>query len=148
MYRPRFRLPVAAYLAVVVTSVVVAIALQGFSGQTRDLASVTQHQSDCAHQAKEYSEVKRTFPGRVTAMTPHYNEQLHQCFIEVRCETAENGGKSIYEEVIDPETDHFVASRTRDVGEHGRRDPTIVTGAPVRLDDEAGAQAWFERLMK
>jgi hypothetical protein len=136
------------YLAALVTLAVVAIALLGFTRQTRDLASVTEHENDCAHQAKEYSEVKHIFPGRVTAITPHYNERLHQCLIEVRCESTENGGKSIYEEIVDPETDHFVASRTRDVGEHGREDNTIVTGAPVRLDDEAGAQAWFERLMK
>jgi hypothetical protein len=36
----------------------------------------------------------------------------------------------------------------RDVGEQGERDNTVISGAPVRLDNKAGAESWFEGLMK
>jgi hypothetical protein len=66
-----------------------------------------------------------------------------------RIEKDENGGKSYYDEVLDPKTDHFIAARSRKAGERGPHDDdTVITGAPVPLNDEVGAQSWFNGLMK
>jgi hypothetical protein len=63
---------------------------------------------------------------------------------EISSEKDENGGKSDYDEVVDPKTDHFIAARSRTVGERGAHDDDMVnTGAPVPLKDEAGAQSWL-----
>jgi hypothetical protein len=148
MFRPQFRGSVTLSLAAIFAVALVTLALAGLDSQTRDVAALSQHQKDCTHKAKEYSAATDTLPGKVIAIVPHYSESRHLCVIEVSCEKAENGGKSLYDEIDDPETDHFIASRTREIGEQGKPDSTIVSGAPVRLDDEAGAQSWFEALMK
>jgi hypothetical protein len=135
-------------LAAIVAVALIISALAGLKSQTGEVAALSQHQKDCAHKGKEYGAVTHALPGKVVAIVPHYSESRHQCVIEVSCEKAENGGKSLYDEIVDPETDHFIASRTREIGEQGKPDSTIVSGAPVRLDDEAGAQSWFEALMK
>ncbi len=148
MYQPRFRWPVALSLATVLAVALILLALGGVSGQTHELASVAKREKGCAQAAREYSQVPHHVPGRITAIAGHYNERLHQCLVEIRCERDENGGKSYYDRIVDPKTDRFIAERTRDVGEQGMRDNTIVTGAPVPIDDESGAQSWFEGLMK
>jgi hypothetical protein len=99
-------------------------------------------------QAKEYRQLNQRVPGKATAIVPRYNEQRHQCFVEISNERTENGGKSLYDEIIDPKADELIASRMRDVGEQGERDNTVISGAPVRLDNKAGAESWFEGLMK
>jgi hypothetical protein len=134
-------------LAAIVAAGLVALALAGLYSQTEDITA-RQQEEDCARKAKEYSAVTHTLPRKVTAIVSHYSEKRHQCLIDISCEKPENGGKSFYDEIVDPETDHFIASRIREIGEQGKRDSTIVTGAPVRLDDEAAAQSWFEALMK
>jgi hypothetical protein len=90
----------------------------------------------------------RQMPGRITAIVPHYNERLHRCLVEISCENSENGRKSLYDEVVDAKTDEEIGSRIRTIEEQGKGDSTVITGAPVRLDDEAGAQNWFNGLMK
>jgi hypothetical protein len=45
-----------------------------------------------------------------------YNERRHQCLVEIISEKDENGGKSYYDEVVDPKTDHFIAARSRTAG--------------------------------
>jgi hypothetical protein len=87
--------------------------------------------------------------GNITALVGHYNERRRQCLVEISSEKDENGGKSYYDEVVDPKTDHFIAARSRTVGERGPHDDdTVITGAPVPLKDEAGAQSWFNGLIK
>jgi hypothetical protein len=52
---------------------------------------------------------------------------------EISSEKDENGGKSDYDEVVDPKTDHFIAARSRTVGERGAHDDDmVITGAPFR----------------
>ena len=148
MFRPQFRWSVTLSLAAIFAVALVTLAFAGLHSQTRDVAALSQHQKDCAHKTKEYSAATDALCGKVIAIVPHYSEPRHKCVVEISCEKAENGGKSLYDEIVDPETDHFIASRTREIGEQGRPDSTIVSGAPVRLDDEAGAQSWFEALMK
>lgn len=62
----------------------------------------------------------------------HYNERRHQCLVQISSERGENGGKSYYDEVVDPKTDHFIAARSRTIGERGPHDDTVITGAPCR----------------
>jgi hypothetical protein len=104
---------------------------------------------DCIHEAKEYSQLPHLVPGNITALVGHYNERRHQCLVEITSEKDENGGKSYYDEVVDPKTDHFIAARSRTGGERGPHDDdTVITGAPVPLKDEAAAQSWFNGLIK
>jgi hypothetical protein len=131
------------------TTAVVLLALAGLFGQAHDLASVAPREKDCVHEAKEYSQLPHLVPGAITAVVGHYNERRHQCLVEITSEQDENGSKSYYDEVIDPKTDHFIAARSRTVGERGpQENDTEITGAPVPLKDEAGAQSWFNGLMK
>jgi hypothetical protein len=148
MFRLQLGWPVPLCLAAIVAVALVTLAFTGLGSRTRNVAALSQHQKDCAHKAEEYSAATDTLPGKVIAIVPHYSESGHKCVVEISCEKAENGGKSLYDEIVDPETDHFIASRTREIGEQGKPDSTIISGAPVRLDDEAGAQSWFEALMK
>ncbi len=90
----------------------------------------------------------RRMPGRITAIVPHYNENLHRCLVEINCEKPENGQKSFYDQVLDAKTDEEIGSRIRSIEVQGEGSSTVISGAPVRLDDEAGAQNWFNGLMK
>ena len=90
----------------------------------------------------------RRMPGRITAIVPHYNENLHRCLVEISCEKPENGQKSFYDQVLDAKTDEEIGSRIRSIEVQGEGSSTVISGAPVRLDDEAGAQNWFNGLMK
>jgi hypothetical protein len=148
MYRPRFRWSVAASLMAIVALSLTVMALLGFSSQTHELSVAAQHQRDCALKSKDYSRLSQRVPGSVTAIVPHYNEQRHQCLVEIRSERTENGGKSLYDEIIDAENDHFIASRMQDIDKSGRPGDTVISGAPVRLDDKAGAESWFKGLLK
>jgi hypothetical protein len=40
------------------------------------------------------------------------------------------------------------SARSRTVGERRPHEDTVITGAPVPLDDESDAQSWFNGLMK
>jgi hypothetical protein len=126
----------SASLAAIVAPSFIAMALPG--RRPRDLAAVTQHQRDCTLTAKEYRQLNQRVPAKVTAIVPRYNEQRHQSLVEISSERTENGGKSLYDEIIDPKTDELIASRMRDVGEQGERDNTVISGAPVRLDTRQG----------
>jgi hypothetical protein len=131
-----------------ITTAVVLLALAGLFGQAHDLASVAPQEKDCVHEAKEYSQLPHLVPGAITAVVGHYSERRHQCLVEIS-EKVENGGKSYYDEILDPKTDHFIAARSRTVGERGSHDDdTVITGAPVPLKDEAGAQSGFNGLIK
>jgi hypothetical protein len=148
MYQPRSRWFIPLSLAGAIAVSLILFALTGFFSQTRDLASVAKREKECMQEAKEYSHVQRNTPGTVTAIVGHYNERRHQCLVEISCERDENGGKSYYDQIVDPKTDGFIASRLRDVGQRGMFDSTVVMGAPVRIDDKAGAQSWFDGLMR
>jgi hypothetical protein len=146
MSQLRFRWPIQLSPVVAITVAVVLLALAGWFGQAHDFASVAPREKDCVHEAKEYSQLPHLVPGNITALVGHYNERRHQCLVEISSEKDENDGKSYYDEVVDPKTDHFIAARSRTVGEP--HDDTVITGAPVPLKDEAGAQSWFNGLMK
>ena len=148
MSQLRFRWPVVLALVATITVAIVLLALAGLFGQDHDLASVAQRENDCVHEAREYSQLPHLVPGKITAIVGHYNDRLHQCLVEISSEKDENGGKSYYDQIVDPKTDHFIASRSRTVGERRPHDDTVITGAPVPLDDESGAQSWFNGLMK
>jgi hypothetical protein len=147
MYQLAFRWPLAIFGAAIATAIVL-LALGGLAGRTHDLASIAQRESECAHEAREYSRLPHVVPGKIIATLGHYNERRHQCVVQISCEKDEKGGRSFYDEVVDPKTDHFIASRSRTVGERGMHDNTVITGAPVPIDDETGAQAWFNELIK
>jgi hypothetical protein len=148
MSQLRFRWPVVVPLVGTITVAVVMLTLAGVFSQAHDLASIAQREKDCVHEATEYSRLPHSVSGNITAIVGHYNDRRHQCLVEIRCESDENGGKSYYDKVVDPKTDEFIASRSRTVGEQGKLDDTVITGAPVPLNDEPGAQSWFDGLMK
>jgi hypothetical protein len=149
MSQLRFRWPVLLSLVAAITFAVVLLALASSFGRAHDLASVARQEKDCAHEAKEYGQLPHLVPGNITALVGHYNERRRQCLVEISSEKDENGGKSYYDEVVDPKTDHFIAARSRTVGERGPHDDdTVITGAPVPLKDEAGGQSWFNGLIK
>jgi hypothetical protein len=148
MSQLRFRWPVLLSPMGAITTAVVLLALAGLFGQAHDLVSVAPREKDCVHEAKEYSQLPHLVSGNITAVVGHYNERRHQCLVEISSEKDENGGKSYYDEVLDPKTDHFIAARSRKVGGRGPHDDdTVITGAPVPLKDEVGAQSWFNGLM-
>jgi len=148
MSQLRFRWPVLLSPMGAITTAVVLLALAGLFGQAHDLASVARQEKDCVHEAKEYRQLPQLVPGKITALVGHYNERRRQCLVEISSEKDENGGKSYYDEVVDPKSDHFIAARSRTVGGRGPHDETVITGAPVPLKDEAGAQSWFNGLIK
>lgn len=78
------------------------------------------------------SQLPHLVPGKITALVGHYNERRHECLVEIISERSEKGGKSYYDEVVDPKTDHFIAARSRTVGEPGPHDGTVITGPPFR----------------
>jgi hypothetical protein len=149
MSQLRFRWPVLLSPMGAITTAVVLLALAGLFGQARDLVSFAPREKDCVHEAKEYSHLPHLVPGAITGVVGHYSERRHQCLVEISSEKDENGGKSYYDEILDPKTDHFIAARSRTVGERGpHKDDTVITGAPVPLKDEAAAQSWFNWLIK
>ena len=148
MSQLRFRWPVLLSPMGAITTAVVLLALAGLFGQAHDLAFVASREKDCVHEAKEYRQLPQLVPGKITALVGHYNERRRQCLVEISSEKDENGGKSYYDEVVDPKSDHFIAARSRTVGGRGPHDETVITGAPVPLNDEVGAQSWFKGLMK
>jgi hypothetical protein len=132
-----------------ITIAVVLLALAGLFGQVHELASFAPREKDYVLETREYSQLPHLVPGNITALVGHHNERRHQCLVEIISEKDENGGKSYYDEVVDPKTDHFIAARSRTVGERGPHDgDTVITGAPVPLKDEAAAQSCFNGLMK
>jgi hypothetical protein len=133
MSQLRFRWPILLSLVAAITIAVVLLALAGLFGQAHDLTSVARREKDCVREAKEYSQLPHLVPGNITALVGHYNERRHQCLVEISSEKDENGGKSDYDEVVDPKTDHFIAARSRTVGERGAHDDDmVITGAPFR----------------
>jgi hypothetical protein len=148
MSQLRFRWQILRSPVGAITIAVVVLALAGFLGRGHDLASFASRERDCVHEATEYRQLPHLVPGKITALVGHYNERRHQCLVEIISERDENGGKSYYDEVVDPKTDHFIAARSRTVGERGPHDGTVITGAPVPLKDEAAAQSWFNGLIK
>lgn len=149
--RSWFRWKLAVYPAVAAPVLLAVVwALMDFSSQTQTMSSVARKERDCAHQVNEYSQSisMHHWSGKVTGVVPHYNKQRRQCLVQIRREKPENGGKSIYEEIVDPNSDEQIGLRIRTSGEQGMRDSEVVSGAPVRADDIAGAKSWFESLMK
>jgi hypothetical protein len=148
MVRPRFRLPVILAPVAVIVLAASMIVFTATSKQTSELAQLAERQKDCAKQVKEYSHIMHSVEGRITAIIPHYNEARHQCLAEISSERPENGGKAVYDQIVDPKRDTLIGFRLRTVGERGMRDNTIVSGAPVRLEDKSGAESWFDGLMR
>jgi hypothetical protein len=148
MCQLRFRWPILLSSVAAISVAVVLLTLARSFGQLHDLFSFASREKDCVHEAKEYRQLQQLVPGKITALVGHYNERRRQCLVEISSEKDENGGKSYYDEVVDPKSDHFIAARSRTVGGRGPHDETVITGAPVPLKDEAGAQSWFNGLIK
>src|SRR5690348_848426 len=125
MVRPRFRSPLGLAVALVVVTAAIATAFTTTSKQANEVGELAQRQKECTKQTKEYSQTRHTFHGRVTAIIPHYNESRHECLAEISSERPENGGKVIFDDIFDPNTDRFIGSRQRTLGEQGMHDATI-----------------------
>jgi hypothetical protein len=147
MSQLRFRWPILLFPVAAIT-VATVLLMAGLFRQVHDLASFASPEKNCVDEAKDYRQLPHLVPGKITALVGHYNKRRHQCLVEIISEKDENGGKSYYDEVVDPKTDHFIASRSRTVSKRGQHDDTVITGAPVPLKDEAAAQSWFSGLIK
>jgi hypothetical protein len=110
MSQLRFRWPILLFPLAAITGAVVLL-MAGWFGQVHDLASFASPEKDCVHEAKDYRQLPHLVPGKITALVGHYNERRHQCQVEIISEKDENGGKSYYDEVVDPKTDHFIAAQ-------------------------------------
>jgi hypothetical protein len=76
----------------------------------------------------------------------HYNIQRHECLVEIIISRSEDGSEADNEEIFDPSDGAFVASRDSVAGV--KTAGAIVTGAPVPVQKEGLAQAWFNDLMR
>jgi hypothetical protein len=83
---------------------------------------------------------------KVVGYTSHYNQQRHQCLVEISDSRPENGAMASKEQIFDPSDGTFVASCDRLSA--GRGSSVTVLGAPVPLHEESAALAWFTDLMR
>ena len=83
---------------------------------------------------------------KVVGYETHYNMRRHQCLVEIISGRPENAAEATSEQIFDPSDGSFIASRDSIAGVRTAR--AIVTGAPVPVQNEATAQAWFNDLMR
>jgi hypothetical protein len=83
---------------------------------------------------------------KVVGYQAHYNLQRHECLIQITSSRPEDGGEANNEQIFDPSDGAFVASRDSVAGV--RTAGAIVMGAPVPIQKEGAAQAWFNDLMR
>jgi hypothetical protein len=102
----------------------------------------------CRDEATEFgSEAESVTAGsKVVGYKAHYNLQRRQCLVDITSNRPGNGGAYSKEQIFDPKDGTFVASCDRLSG--ASQTSAIVLGAPVPIEKEGAAQAWFNDLMR
>ena len=102
----------------------------------------------CRDEATAFGSEAENLAGgsKVVGHASHYNRQRHQCVVDITSTQSENGGTYSKEQIFDPKDGTFVASCDKLSG--ASQTSAIVLGAPVPLEKENAAQAWFNDLMR
>jgi hypothetical protein len=103
---------------------------------------------ECSEEAAVFkSEAANLAAGsKVVDYKAHYNMQRRECLVEITSSRAQDGAEADDEQIFDPSDGAFVAARDSVAGV--RMASAIVTGAPVPIQKEGTAQAWFNDLMR
>jgi hypothetical protein len=133
---------IAGLLLGLLALVLVAVHVRAARSNTRAL------NQECRDEAAEFgSEADNVVAGsKVVGYKTHYNLQRRQCLVDITSSRSENGGTYSKEQIFDPKDGTFIASCDRLSG--ASQTSAIVLGAPVPIQRESTAQAWFNDLMR
>ena len=135
-------LTIAGCLLGFLALVLVAVHVRAARSDSRALTQQCRDEADAFG-----SEAEKVAAGsKVIGYKTHYNLQRHQCLVDIISNRSENGGTYSKEQIFDPKDGAFIASCDR--LSVTSQTSAIVLGAPVPIQNESTAQAWFNDLMR
>jgi hypothetical protein len=130
--------------AIVGSTILILVALHGRVART----SIRSHNQECTEEAFAFRPQTDNLEVSSNGVQyiSHFNTQRHECLVEITISRSEDGSEADNEQIFDPSDGAFVASR--DSVAAVKTASAIVTGAPIPVQKEAAAQAWFKDLMR
>jgi hypothetical protein len=130
--------------AIVGFTILILVAVHGRVART----GIRSHNQECSEEASVFRPQTYNLGASSKGIDykSHFNTQRHECLVEITISRSEDGSEADNEQIFDPSDGAFVASR--DSVAAVKTDSANVTGAPVSMQEEAAAQAWFNDLMK
>jgi hypothetical protein len=126
---------------------VLLVSLAIFWARSEKAGNASGAVSSCERDGSDACHERLSSNKKITGCVAHYNQQRKECLVQTISKEQTDGGTSELDEVLDAKTDSFVASRIANSHVRGMRDNTVISGAPVALNNEQGAKTWFDNLM-
>jgi hypothetical protein len=129
------------------TAFLLLASLALFWARSEEAGNVSSAVSNCERDGSDACHERSSSNNKITGCVAHYNQQRKECLVQTISKEQTDGGISELDEVLDAKTDSFVASRIANSHVSGMRDNSVISGAPVALNNEQGAETWFDHLM-